>query len=272
MPDVGPVGETVDPIEGDQPVSQGHAVYKHEPSLVSELAQLVDGACEGARDVHEVSTRLGGIARDRDVLAESCAVRELAIAFMYCITPRPLGSGRPGADLVPLDGPSFPRALRDADEDVRMLWGGLASSVTHPAARARFADISVTLRLIKEREAAEMAARGYLDSVGGSLELAEQGDGLLRAWGLSRSFGLDSQAAQILTVMLNVVEDAVSRCEDSYVVTYLLDALVMAERKKSGLPKDSRLDGLLDRALVTYPDTNSISELAALVRRRAGRW
>ncbi|MFG2992768.1 hypothetical protein ACGFZK_26320 [Streptomyces sp. NPDC048257] len=270
MPDVDPVGETVNSVEAAESVGQSRAVYMHDSSMVPELAQLADSACEGARDVHEVSTRLGRAARERDVLAESCAVRELAIAFMHCITPRALGSGKPGADLVPLDGPSYPRALRDADENVRMLWGALASSVTHPAARARFADILVTLRLIKEREAAEMAVRGYLDSVGGSFVLSEQGDGLIRAWGLSRSFSLDSLASQISTAMLGMVEGALSRCEDSYVVTYLLDVLVMAERKKKGQSKDSRLDDLLDRALLTYPDTNSISELAALVRRRAG--
>lgn len=242
--------------------------YRHDSSAIPSLAQLVDAACGGSKDIHEASLRVRKLAENANPPFDFAAVRELSITFLYTLAPHPLGSSQPGADLVPLEGPSYPRALRDADEDVRALWVSLASFVTHPAAKARCADISFTLRLTRPHEDAAKAVQGYLDLVGGNFRISEQCDGLLRAWGLVRAVGLSALVPQVSTAMLDMVENALSHLHDSYPVVRLLDAQVSAQRKRKGLPVDPRVDDLLDRALLAYSDTRTVSELASLVRKR----
>ncbi|GGP85171.1 hypothetical protein GCM10010215_08310 [Streptomyces virginiae] len=269
MSDAEPVGRGEDRDRNSRSTDKDLAVYDHDPALVPELARLADEACEGAEGSHEASLRVRRLVKGVDSTIGMAAIRELVITFAYSVAPRPLGSTQPGADLVPLQGPSVPRALREANDQVQSLWIDLASSVTHPLARARCADIVFTLRLVKGREAAENAVQGYLDLVGGSLQLHEQGDGLLRAWGLSQAVGLTSLAPLVSTAMLAMVEGALSRHSDPHVVVQLLDALVMAQRKKNVKSPDPRVDDLLDRALLAYSDTHTISDLASVVRRRA---
>ncbi|MGS2588743.1 DUF7380 domain-containing protein [Streptomyces hebeiensis] len=231
--------------------------------------QLADAACEGVGDTREASLRVAKLAKDANLPLDDASIRELTITFTYTLAPHPLGSAQPGADLVPLEGPSYPRALRDADEDVRALWTSLAASVTHPMARARCADIVFTLRLAKPHEAAETAVQAYLELARGSLHLSEQCDGLLRAWGLVRAVGLSALMPRVSSAMLDMVDAALDRQDDPYVVVHLLDALTAPQRRKKGSLPDSRMDDLLDKALLTYSDTRTVGELASLVRRRA---
>jgi hypothetical protein len=149
------------------------------------------------------------------------------------------------------------------------LWVELASTVTHPTARARCADLVFTLRLANSRDAAEQAVRGYLDLVGGSFRMTEQSHALLRAWTLARSVKLLPLIQQVASAMLNTAEDALARQDNPYVLVCMLDALTAPQRKKNAQPVDPKVDDLLDRALLAYSDTQIISQVAALVRRRA---
>lgn len=255
---------TVDPLDPEFPV------YRHDSSMVPALAELADAACEGAEDLLSASLRIRRLAQDADTSFDVAALRVLAMTFTYHLAMRPFMTAQPGVFLVPLDGPSlFPVALREADGDVRELWLSLYSSVTHPVAKARCADIVFTLRLTKGREAAEEAVRAYLCAIGGSLSIAEQGTGLLRAWELTRSVNLSSVMQQVKEVMLDMAERLLNDEEDGSTFAHLLDALSAPQRKKNAEPIDPRVDDLLDRALLSYSGTLVISQIAPLVRRRA---
>lgn len=153
-----------EPLE--DPSNAAALAYEHDPSAVAALARLADMACEGAAGMHEASVRVRRLAENANPPADPAAVHELVITFSYTVSPHPLRSSQPGADLVPLDGPSIPRALRDANTNVHALWTSLVSTVTHPAAKARCADIIFTLKLARRDDAAEKTVRGYLDLLG----------------------------------------------------------------------------------------------------------
>ncbi|MGW3441999.1 DUF7380 domain-containing protein [Streptomyces sp. NPDC001076] len=252
------------------PLGPEVVAYRHDPSLVPALAGLADAACEEADDLVTASLRIRQIAEDSEAAFDLSALQVLTTTFTYHLATRPFMSAQPGACLVPLDGPSvFPMALRDADSDVRALWLSLYSVVTHPVIKARCADIVFSLRLANPRDAAEEAVRAYLDSIGGSLSVAEQGTGLLRAWELTRSVNLSSVMQQVKTAMLDMAESLLSDGEEGNTFINLLDALSAPQRKKNAQPVDPRVDDLLDRALVAYPGTLVVGQVAALVRRRA---
>ncbi|MGW0823810.1 DUF7380 domain-containing protein [Streptomyces sp. NPDC002845] len=252
------------------PSDESRATYRHDSSLVPALARLADAACEGADDLVTASLRIPQIAQDAETSFDLAALQVLTATFTYHLAMRPFMSAQPGASLVPLDGPSlFPVALRDADSDVRELWRSLYSSVTHPVMKARCADIVFSLRLANSRDAAEEAVRAYLDAIGCSLSVTEQGTGLLRAWELTRSVNLSSMVQQVKTAMLDMAESLLGDGEDGYIFTHLLDALSAPQRKKNAQPVDPRVDDLLDRALLAYPGTLAVGQIAALVRRRA---
>ncbi|MFD0022797.1 hypothetical protein [Streptomyces sp. NPDC058382] len=244
--------------------------YRHDPSLVPALARLVDAACEEADDLMTASLRIRQIAQDIETSLPPAALQVLTTTFTYHLAIHPFMSSQPGASLVPFDGPSiFPVALRDADSDTRALWLALYSSVTHPAAKARCSDIVFSLRMTNGRDAADGAARAYLDTIGGSLSSTEQGTGLLRAWEITRSVNLLSRMQQVKAVMLDMAERLLSDGEDGHIFTNLLDALSSPQRKKNAQPLDPKVDDLLDRALLSYSGTLVVGQIAALVRRRA---
>ncbi|MET7386518.1 hypothetical protein ACFYPT_19245 [Streptomyces sp. NPDC005529] len=76
-------------------------------------------------------------------------------------------------------------------------------------------------------------------------------------------------AEQVKTAMLNMTEGLLNDGEEGYIVIHLLDALSAPQRKKNAQPIDPRVDDLIDRALLAYPGTLVISQIAPLVRRRA---
>jgi hypothetical protein len=244
--------------------------YRHDSSSVPALARLADAVCEGADDLVTASLRIPEIAEESETSFDLPALRVLTTTFSYHLATRPFMSAQAGAFLVPLDGPSlFPMALRDADSDVQALWLSLYSAVTHPVMKARCADIVFTLRLANSRDVAEEAVSAYLDTIGGSLSVTEQGTGLLRAWEIARSVKLFSLMQQVKTAMLDMAESLLSDGEDGHVFINLMDALSVPQRKKNAQPVDPRIDDLLDRALLAYPGTLIVGQIAALVRRRA---
>ncbi|MFG2867676.1 hypothetical protein [Streptomyces sp. NPDC048338] len=252
------------------PTAPEFMVYRHDASLVPALAALADEACEGAEDFMDASLRIGKIAQVSGKSFDPAALRVLTTTFTYHLAIHPFMSSQPGASLVPLDGPSiFPMALRDADSEVRALWLALSSSVTHSAAKARCSDIVFTLRLANSRDAAEDAIRSYLELIGGGLSVTDQGSGLLRAWELARSVNLVSMVSQVKAAMLDMAEDLLSDGENGYILIQLLDALSAPQRKKNAQLVDPKVDHLLDVALLAYPGTLTIGQIAALVRRRA---
>ncbi|RAS58952.1 hypothetical protein C8D87_1165 [Lentzea atacamensis] len=176
-----------------------------------------------------------------------------------------------GAKLEPLEGPSYlPTSLRESTQDMRELWLALTDQLTHPVARARVFDIVFTLRLMaNSRDAAERAARAYLDAVGGSQRAQVQANGVVRAWTLARSVGLATLEQEINAVMLGMVEDLLDRDEHPYAVVPMLCALISPSRGKTAEDIDLRVDALLDRTLHAYPQTHVIKDVAAVVRKRA---
>ncbi|WP_160050482.1 hypothetical protein [Nocardiopsis sp. FR4] len=252
-------------------VTQGPLPYVHDPDLVPVFVQLVDSACEDAHDFHAVSIRLRQLATGLNPQISSAAVRELLMTFSYSLQSTPIGSSKPDTSLVPLKGPSyFPRPLNDADDQTRALWVDLTSAVTHPVARARCADILFALKLARNRrDAAEQAVRAYLDTVGGSFQVYEQGEGLLRALTLARSVGLSELEQQVVSAMMDMTENALRTDDTSYVAVPLLDSLAAPSRRKKAQPADPKVDDLLDVALQAYTESHVVKEVADIVRRRA---
>ncbi|HEX5116300.1 MAG TPA: hypothetical protein VFW65_13980 [Pseudonocardiaceae bacterium] len=246
--------------------------YRHDPAQVAVLAQLADRACDGVTDIHDAGTRIPAIAAETASPVASAATAQLVNLFSYTLSVEAI-AGQPGATLEPLDGPSFyPLALRDAGSDIRALWAGLASQVAHPIARARCHDIVFTLRLGQNnrnnRDHAEHAVGAYLDAVGGSLRRREQSYGLVRAWTLTRSVGLNSLEPQVITAMMDMAELVINQTEDPHAALPLLAALT-AWRPKATRPTNPRAHALLDQGLTTYSQSRIISEFATLIRARA---
>jgi hypothetical protein len=224
-----------------------HGLYVHEPSAVPMLARLVDSACQGASDPHEVSLRVQVLADRADPPVDRSAAQVLVQTFLYIIEITPVGEPRPSAGLVPLTGPSYPVALRDAGENVFTL--GLAAN---------------------RRDAAQHAVRAYLDTRGADLDASDLARGLVRAWHIARQVGLADLAEKVTAAMIDVATDAVDRTDDPYAVIPLLSALIApAPRRATASTTTSVVDALLDRALTTYSQVHVIKDIATLVRRRA---
>lgn len=88
-------------------MTDGHAdaatsgEYTHDPAKVGVLAQLVDTACEGVNDIHDVGERIGSLTATSLTDLGSLTVRLLASTFHYMLSASPLGSPQPGATLSP---------------------------------------------------------------------------------------------------------------------------------------------------------------------------
>lgn len=242
--------------------------YRHDATLVPVLAQLADAACDGAGDPHDASWRADQLAEEMNPPVAHAAVLVLVNAFLYAL--RHDETPQAGARLTPMDGPSLlPVPLRDVLGDVREAWSALASEVTHPVARARLYDLVFTLRLMRNnRRAAERAARAYLDAVGGDQRVQAQATGVVRAWTLARSVGSTAMEHEITERMLNMVVDLVDRDDHPYAVIPMLCALITPPRGTTTEAVDPRVDEVLDKALLTYPQTRVLKDIAAIVRKR----
>lgn len=253
------------------PTDAGRLVqpYQHDPALVPMLAQLADAACDGVADPHDASWRAQLLAEQSDPPVERSAALVLVHAFLYTLRDDEIPQA--GVKLTPMDGPSLlPIALRDSPSDVRDAWLALASEVTHPVARARFYDIVFTLRLMpNNRQAAELAARAYLDGVGGSQNARALAYGVVRAWTLARSVGSTALEQESAERMLRMAGVLVDRHEHPYAVIPMLCALTTPPRGRTAEAIDSAVDAVLDRALATYSQTHVLKDLAAIVRKRA---
>jgi hypothetical protein len=148
------------------------AEYVHDPTKLEVLARLVDTACEGVSDIHDVGQRIGNLTAADVTDAGVLTVRILACTFHYMLSVNELGSPQPGAKLSPEDDERslYPPALKQMGDQVRALWLDLAGAVTHPIALARCRDIVFTLRLDgrNSHNHAQTAARAYLACVGGA--------------------------------------------------------------------------------------------------------
>lgn len=253
------------PPEADGPPKS----YRYDAAPVPVLARLADAACDGAIDPHDASWRAELLAEEMNPPVQHAAAFALVNAFLYTLHHEEIPQA--GAKLTPTDGPSLlPVALRDASSDLRDAWLALAGEVTHPVARARLYDIVFTLRLMPNgRHAAEQAARAYLDGVGGNQRAQAQATGVVRAWTLARSVGSTTLEHEITELMLDMVVDMVDRDEHPYAVIPMLCALTTPPRSKTAEAIDPRVDDVLDRALMTYPQTHVIKDIAAIVRKRA---
>jgi hypothetical protein len=244
----------------------------HDPAVVPRLAQLVDAACDGIEYLHDPSHRVRKLADQVRLAADDPAVIALVRTFAYVLQQlNASDQGQPGVELAPLDGPSWmPEALRDASVDLKALWVELSTQVTHPVARARLFDIVFTLRLgDRPHESAQHAARAYRDAVGGSLRSQDQSFGLLRAWTLARRMNLPTLEQDVTVDMLDMVEQVLTDNDYFYGAIRLLEALIVPGRKNRAQLNDPRVDDLLDRALLTYPEVHVIKDVAVMVRRRA---
>ncbi|GAB3474603.1 DUF4209 domain-containing protein [Amycolatopsis cihanbeyliensis] len=261
--------DALPPNESARPESP-RAPYRHEAAHIPALARLADAACEDVGDPLDASVRVGQLAEQMAPAAERPDARVVALAFSYVLRHREIPQG--GADLGPLDGPSlYPTAMREVSEEIRATWLALAGEVTQPVARSRLYDIVFTLRLMQNsRQAAERAARAYLDGIGGHQRAQVRADGVVRAWTLARLVSSSELEREIVESMIDLVSDLLDRDEHPYAVIPLLSALIAPPRRKVAEAADSRIDVLLDRALVSYPETHVIKDVAVIVRKRAG--
>ncbi|MFE5501340.1 hypothetical protein ACFQ73_02160 [Amycolatopsis japonica] len=252
--------------------SEAPTEYVHDPTKVEVLAQLVDAACEGVSDIHDVGQVIGKLTAAGLTDVGSVTVRILACTFHYMLSVNELGSPQPGARLSPEDDEHslYPPALKKMGDQVRALWLDLAAAVTHPIALARCRDIVFTLRLDgrNSHDHARTAARAYLACVGGSLRSREQSYGLLRALTIARSVGLTDLEAELTTQILDQADEVITACDDPHAALPLLDAILLRRKKKPGPAPDPRAATLLIAALDTYPQPHLIAEAAAVVRAR----
>ncbi|MFI6031847.1 DUF7380 domain-containing protein [Amycolatopsis magusensis] len=253
------------PPEGDNL----HELYRHDGALAPVLARLADAACNEADDPHDVSLRAERLAGQMNPPIDRPAVSVVVDAFRYTLHHEK--PPRAGAELTPTEGLSLlPQALHDVSADVREAWLALAAEVTHPVARARLYDIVYTLRLMpNSRHSAEDAARAYLECVGGNQWAQAQAIGLVRAWTLARYVKSTELAHEITERMLDVVVDLVDRDEHPYAVIPIMCALITLPRDNTTEEIDPRIDDVLDRALMTYRQTHILTDIAAIVRKRA---
>jgi hypothetical protein len=93
--------------------------------------------------------------------------------------------------------------------------------------------------------------------------------GLLRAWTLARSVGSTTLEPKIVTAMLDMADDVVTRADDPYAAVPLLEALTAPGRKGQAQPASAQANALLDRALTTYTEPYVITNVAALIRKRS---
>ncbi|MDN3243183.1 DUF7380 domain-containing protein [Glycomyces tritici] len=247
------------------------AAYGFDPGQTAELAALVDGACEGAEDMYLVPDRIRRTSAGMPPEFDPNALRGLSATFDYRLTCEQERPKRFAATLQPMEGDSeFPQPLRQASEDIRQLWVGLEQVVTHPIARARFADIVFSLRLAdNSREAGSRAIRAYLETVGGELSRLDQGMNLVRAWSITREVALSELEAETIDAMLVFTEARVDAKEEPYAVLPVLQAMTMP-RAKGGTPWLPAANALLERALLAYHPSHVVKNFAELVRRRAG--
>jgi len=247
------------PVSASPPEAGGPPKpYRHDAALVPVLAQLADAACDGAGDPHDASWRAQLLAEQMNPVERSAA-SVLVNAFLYTLRHEEIP--QVGAKLMPMDGPSLlPIALHDVPGDMRKAWLALADEVTHPVARARLYDLVFTLRLMSNgRHSAEQAARAYLDGVGGGQRAQAQATGVIRAWTLARSVGSAALEHEITERMLDMVVDLVDRDEHPYAVIPMLCALTTPPRSTTAEAIDPRVDEVLDRALLTYPQTRVLT-------------
>jgi hypothetical protein len=119
------------------------------------------------------------------------------------------------------------------------------------------------------RQAAEQAARAYLDGIAGDQGALAQAVGLVRAWTLARSVGSTALALDCVALMIDIVFDLLDRDEHPYAVIPLLCALVATPSADVDKAAEARIDDGLDRALVAYPQRHATKDLVAIVRKRA---
>jgi hypothetical protein len=66
--------------------------YVHDPTKVEVLAQLVDTACEGVNDIHDIGQAIGNLTAAGLNDVGSLAVHALASTFHYMLSASELGS------------------------------------------------------------------------------------------------------------------------------------------------------------------------------------
>jgi hypothetical protein len=201
-------------------------------------------------------------------------VRELVQAASYPL--RLERSGRPGCELGPAaeEGTApWPPTIHSVKPPVVELWRALASTVTAPAAVARFQDLLFCRRDGNGFDRATRAAEAYLHAADrGDLDM-DAVEAIVRAWTLARSVRQEALEARTREKLTEIAADFLEHLpgERPGVVLPMLAALAQGPvgADRHGLPDPIEVDKLLERAALAFSRGYLASEVADYRRSRA---
>jgi hypothetical protein len=234
------------------------------------LGARIDGAAVSAKDVYEVTTKMGVTEDERNGV-----VGLVTMPFQYGTNRDPKGSSSYFTKMFGYaDGSQYPPLLMDVPDDLWDLWDRLAGIVAEPLARARFHDLCFCGRKGNVGDHAQAAASGYLQAAAGlgtsvdvqrsAVIALRQVEYLRRARALgrlTRRTDVSDDAATAIVAAIKSVSDA-----EPFDVGR---AIVIADAAVDEELADSSIDDLLTRLVAETRDIFFMERVVRLQLRRA---
>lgn len=260
--------------------------YVHEADAAEAVAQAIDHAFEVAARWFDVDTEFRNAAVAAGFDPEAPVVREASYALLYLLRVE-YGGGSAGCALRPVTDTedfAFPPRPSDVAEPVAKLWSAIAAAAKHAGARARFSDLLFERQRGRgsARTHALRAADAYIE---GAIACAsfDATQALTRAWELVRSVGDAAREDHVRELMVLMATAGLGdQPAPPGIILPLINALTTPPRSITGrkarknleqappkaAPPDLRVDELIERAFVSYPDGHLASEVAEYMRCR----
>ena len=163
----------------------------------------------------------------------------------------------------------WPRPIRSAPDEVKLLWAELVPLVTHPIARARVHDLCFSAGVGNGRSHAVAAGRAYLGWVNTDLDTLHVTEGLVRAWTLSRQVGDAQLEAETYDALLSFAEAQLAERGNPGTIIPLLEALSTSPRFAPPLTGDPSVAFLVEAARRLFRPSYLQVRLTAMMRRLA---
>jgi hypothetical protein len=234
------------------------------------LGARIDGAAASAKDVYELTTRLGVTEEERNGV-----VGLATMAFQYGTNRDPGGTSSYFTRMFGYEnGSQYPPFLTDVPDDLWDLWDRLAGIVTEPLAQARLHDLCFCGRRENVGDHAREAASGYLRAAA-ALRTSED-DQQKAVIGLRQSEYLRrARAIGRLTRREDVSDDAATaivaaiKSIDETEPFDVGSAIAIADSAVDEELPDSAIDDLLDRLATETRDIFFTERVIRLQLRRA---
>lgn len=238
------------------------------PSLVSAITK-----CDSSsfRDLsYDIYAQLM-----RDTADESEALKNLGEPFSYGVN---IGWNRKGVRAVLGETTSgWPPALGRLPKGTSSLWADLYDQLTHPAIKARFADLLLSANHQPTRSWAIRAVKTALPALQSDWDAADRHEMTMRAISIIRQFNLDSLRTAFVTAVLNEIEGRLD--ENDFLKVSLLQLARAIHLDLESSPNDikanTRWESLHDRLWKKLEQAEigdyAIPEIHALARTEAER-